>query len=179
MRCLFTPALILTLASCASTPVPGVQNTPAPSPTATATATATATEPAPATATATATTEGTDAAPPIATTSASPAAGPPEPTVDPGAPAPNATHPTPTAHAAVAVGGAVAEGHAVFQRICVRCHADGDSDGPTPNKRWPEARMRALIRNGSARMRAIPVTRMSDVELLRLVSYLRSTRTIQ
>ena len=168
MRRLLSPGLILSLAACASTPVPAVQNAPPPAPT--------TTEPAPAT------TESTDAGPPIAIPSLSPDAGPPEataPTGEPADPTATTTHPTTTTHPAVAVGGAVAEGRAVFQRVCARCHEDGDADGPTPNKRWAEARMRGLIRNGSARMRAIPMTRLSDADLAQLVSYLRSTHTIR
>ena len=73
----------------------------------------------------------------------------------------------------------MAQGRAVYQRVCARCHEDGEDEGPTPNKRWAEARMRAMIRNGNRRMRAIPTTRLSDADLTLLVSYLRSTHAIQ
>ncbi len=73
----------------------------------------------------------------------------------------------------------VAQGRAVFQRICARCHEDNDPDGPHPNRRWPEARMRTLIRSGNSQMRAIPVARLSDADLAQLITYLRSTHAVQ
>lgn len=173
MRRLLSTALILSLAACASTPAPAVQTAP-PAVTTTAPPTTTSVEASDAGAPTAATPEAADAG---AVGAATP--------VDTAAPATTAatTTATPTATATATTtapaGNPVAQGRAVFQRVCARCHEDGEDEGPTPNKRWAEARMRTLIRSGNRRMRAIPTTRLSDADLTLLVSYLRSTHAIQ
>jgi len=172
MRRLLSTALILSLAACASTPAPAVQTAP-PAVTTTAPPTTTSVEVSDAGAPTTATPEAADAG---AVESATP--------VDTAAPATTTatattTTATTTATATAPAGNPVAQGRAVYQRVCARCHEDGEDEGPTPNKRWAEARMRTLIRNGNRRMRAIPTTRLSDADLTLLVSYLRSTHAIQ
>ncbi len=168
MRRLLSTAFCLSLAACSSTPAPGVQNAPPPN---------TAPEPAP------------PAPPaPVEPADAGALAPPPPEVADAGA-----TTPTPPADDAGAVGtttptprpttppavNAVAQGRAVFQRVCARCHESGDDEGPNPNLRWPEARMRTLIRSGNSRMRAIPVSRLSEADLTLVVGYLRSIRAVQ
>ena len=166
MRRLLSTALILSLAACASTPAPAVQTAP---PTVTTTAPPTTTS-----------VEVSDAGAPTAATPEAADAG----AVEAATPVDTATTATTTATTATAAttaaaGNPVAQGRAVYQRVCARCHEDGEDEGPTPNKRWAEARMRTLIRNGNRRMRAIPTTRLSDADLTLLVSYLRSTHAIQ
>jgi len=174
MRRLLSTALILSLTACASTPTPAVQTAP-PAPVTTEPPTTTSVE-------------ATDAGAPTAATTPEAAAdaGSPEATTTPATttPAtttPAATTPTTTTPATTppAGGGTVAQGRAVFQRVCARCHEDGEPDGPVPNLRWSEARMREMVRNGNRRMRAIPTTRLSDADLATLVVYLRSTHAIQ
>lgn len=166
MRRLLSTALILSLAACASTPAPAVQTAP-PTVTTTEPPTTTSVEVSDAGAPTAATPEAADAG---AVGAATP--------VDTAAPATTATATT-TATTTAPAGNPVALGRAVYQRVCARCHEDGEDEGPTPNKRWAEARMRTLIRNGNRRMRAIPTTRLSDADLTLLVSYLRSTHAIQ
>nr|MBK7065702.1 cytochrome c [Deltaproteobacteria bacterium] len=170
MRRLLFPALILSLAACASTPAPAVQTAP-PTVTTTEPPTTTSVEVSDAGAPTAATPESADAG---AVGAATP--------VDTAAPATATTATTatrPPATTTAPAGNPVAQGRAVYQRVCARCHEDDEDEGPTPNKRWAEARMRALIRNGNRRMRAIPTTRLSDADLTLLVSYLRSTHAIQ
>lgn len=172
MRRLLPTALILSLAACASTPTPAVQTAPPPPVT---------TEPP-----TTTSVETTDAGAPTAATTpeATADAGTPEATTAPATtatttPAPATSTTASTTPTASAGGGTPAQGRAVFQRVCARCHEDGEPDGPVPNLRWSEARMREMVRNGNRRMRAIPVTRLSDADLATLVVYLRSTHAIQ
>lgn len=73
----------------------------------------------------------------------------------------------------------MAQGRAIFTRVCGRCHEDGDGEGPHPNLGWAESRMRTLVRSGNARMRAIPASRLSDGDLDTLMVYLRSTRAVR
>jgi mono/diheme cytochrome c family protein len=177
MRRLLSTALILSLTACASTPTPAVQTTPPP-PVTTEPPTTTSVETADAGApTATTPVEAADAGTAEATTTTT------TPTTASTTPTTASTTPTTatTTHPATtpAGGGTVAQGRAVFQRVCARCHEDGEPDGPVPNLRWSEARMREMVRNGNRRMRAIPVTRLSDADLATLVVYLRSTHAIQ
>jgi len=67
----------------------------------------------------------------------------------------------------------------VLNRACGNCHEPDDREGPNPGKNWAEARMRAQIRQGRGRMRAIPVARLSDADLDALIAYLRSTHAVQ
>lgn len=76
-------------------------------------------------------------------------------------------------------GGNVAAGRTAFTRVCGRCHEDNDSEGPHPGLGWTEARMRGIVRQGNARMRAIPATRLSDGDLDNVIAYLRSTRAVR
>lgn len=171
MRRLLSTALILSLTACASTPTPAVQTAP-PAPVTTEPPTTTSVE-------------ATDAGAPTAATTPEAAAdaGTPEATTTPTTTTPTTTTPTTAtttpATTPPAGGGTVAQGRAVFQRVCARCHEDGEPDGPVPNLRWSEARMREMVRNGNRRMRAIPTTRLSDADLATLVLYLRSTHAIQ
>ncbi|MBK8692430.1 MAG: cytochrome c [Deltaproteobacteria bacterium] len=175
MRRLLSTALILSLAACASTPAPTVQTAP-PTVTTTEPPTTTSVEVSDAGAPTAATPEAADASVVGAATP-----------VDTAAPATTATTTTTATTATTTAaatttapaGNPVAQGRAVYQRVCARCHEDDEDEGPTPNKRWAEARMRTLIRNGNRRMRAIPTTRLSDADLTLLVSYLRSTHAIQ
>jgi mono/diheme cytochrome c family protein len=177
MRRLLSTALCLSLAACASTPEPAVQS---PAPNAEPAPPAPA-EPADAGALPAPTAEVADAGAPT----------PMPPADDAGAAGTTATAPTTTAPTTTATaeptprpttpatGNAVAQGRAVFQRVCARCHEDSNEEGPNPNLRWPEARMRTLVRSGNSRMRAIPVSRLSEADLTLLVGYLRSIRAIQ
>lgn len=169
MRRLLSPALCLSLAACSTTPAPPVRTPPPVS----------APEPAPV--------EPADAGAPLTPVPAvadADAATPPAPAEDASTAAPTPTTPTaPTAPTTrpttPAAGNPVAQGRAVFVRVCGRCHEGGDDEGPNPNLRWPEARMRTLVRNGNSRMRAIPASRLSDADLTLVVGYLRSIRAIQ
>ncbi len=176
MRRLLSTALILSLTACASTPTPAVQTAP-PTPVTTEPPTTTSVETADAGAPTATTPEAADAGTAEATTPTT------TPTTATTTPATASTTPTTatTTHPATtpAGGGTAAQGRAVFQRVCARCHEDGEPDGPVPNLRWSEARMREMVRNGNRRMRAIPVTRLSDADLATLVVYLRSTHAIQ
>ncbi len=67
-------------------------------------------------------------------------------------------------------------GRTVFTRVCGRCHEDGESDGPAPNRNLEEARMRTIVRQGDGRMRAIPTSRLSDADLNAVIAYLRTTQ---
>lgn len=107
-------------------------------------------------------TETPDAAAPTATQSATP------PTSAPSRPT------TATPDAAM-----IARGRAAHQRVCARCHEDGDSDGPHRNGNWAEARMRTQIRQGNSQMRPIPVSRLSDADLDALIAYYRSIRAVR
>lgn len=71
-------------------------------------------------------------------------------------------------------------GQAAFNRVCGRCHPNGDEDtGPAiRNRAITEARMREVIRTGTRRMRAIPATRLSDADLDAVIGYLRTMRAV-
>ncbi len=99
-------------------------------------------------------------------------------TTTPEATPPATTHATATPPAQASAE-TIAAGHRVFNRACGRCHEDNDSEGPSPNKNWEEARMRSQIRQGAGRMRAIPVSRLSDADLDTLIAYLRSTHAVR
>lgn len=73
----------------------------------------------------------------------------------------------------------IARGRAAHQRVCARCHEDGDSDGPHRNGNWPEDRMRRQVRQGDRQMRPIPVSRLSDADLDALIAYYRSIRAVR
>ncbi|MEZ4392104.1 MAG: cytochrome c [Polyangiales bacterium] len=92
---------------------------------------------------------------------------------------PEATPPaTPPATPATAAGD-VARGRTAFNRVCGRCHEDGESDGPAPNRNLAEDRLRSIVRQGSGRMRAIPASRLSDADLTHVVAFLRSTHAVR
>jgi mono/diheme cytochrome c family protein len=86
-----------------------------------------------------------------------------------------------TGDAALAQNGAVAQGRAAFQRVCNRCHPNGEEDiGPRLiNLGWSEARVRRQVRSGHGRMRAISVRRLPDPELDALIAYLRTIGTVR
>jgi mono/diheme cytochrome c family protein len=88
-----------------------------------------------------------------------------------------ATPATPATPAATA--GDAARGRTAFARVCGRCHEDGESDGPAPNRNLEEARMRTIVRQGSGRMRAIPTSRLSDGDLDAVIAYLRTTHAVR
>jgi mono/diheme cytochrome c family protein len=176
MRRLLSTALILSLTACASTPTPAVQTAP-PTPVTTEPPTTTSMEPADAGAPTATTPEAADAGTTTATTT--PTTATTTPTTATTTPTTATTTPTTATTTTPAGGGTAAQGRAVFQRVCARCHEDGEPDGPVPNLRWSEARMREMVRNGNRRMRAIPVTRLTDADLATLVVYLRSTHAIQ
>jgi mono/diheme cytochrome c family protein len=171
MRRSLSMTLAFTIAACSSAPPPPVR---APAATVEAPAepaaepTATAAEP-----------DAGAAAEPVAATAPTETAPTTAPTETAPTTTPSTTPSTPASRPVPAAGNAVAQGRAVFQRVCARCHEADDPDGPHPNRRWPEARMRTLVRNGNSRMRAIPASRLSDADLALLVSYLRSTHAIQ
>lgn len=73
----------------------------------------------------------------------------------------------------------IARGRAAHQRVCARCHEDGDSDGPHRNGNWAEARMRTQVRQGNRQMRPIPTSRLSDADLDALIAYYRSIRAVR
>lgn len=73
----------------------------------------------------------------------------------------------------------IARGRAAHQRVCARCHEDGDSDGPRAGRNWTEARMRRQIRQGDSQMRPIPTSRLSDADLDALIAYYRTTRAVR
>lgn len=169
MKRLLSTALILSIAACSSTPTPAVQTAPAIA----AAEPATTTQPAVAASPTAAAPEASDAGAPEVTTA---------PSADAGAAVTTATTtpPTTTTTSTTTAGGdPVVRGRAVFQRVCGRCHEDGEDEGPVPNLRWAEARMRTLVRTGNRRMRAIPAARLSDADLALVVAYLRSTHAIQ
>ncbi|MDO9017682.1 MAG: cytochrome c [Deltaproteobacteria bacterium] len=166
MQRLLSTAFCLSLAACSSTPAPPVQRPP-PVTTPTPTPRPTPTPPTPV--------EPVDAGAPVEPAPAPSDAGTPTtPADDAGVAIPRPPPPTPRP-----TGNAITQGRAVFARVCGRCHEDGDDEGPNPNLRWTEARMRTLVRSGNSRMRAIPASRLSDADLALVMAYLRSIRAIQ
>jgi len=75
----------------------------------------------------------------------------------------------------------VAAGQASFDRVCGTCHPGGDEDiGPSiKDKHLTAERVTEQIRNGSGRMRPIPVRRLSDEDLPGVLAYLRTIGTVQ
>jgi mono/diheme cytochrome c family protein len=63
--------------------------------------------------------------------------------------------------------------------VCGRCHEDGESDGPAPNRNLEESRLTRIVREGSGRMRAIPAARLSDADLQHVIAYLRTTHAVR
>jgi len=94
-------------------------------------------------------------------------------------PAAATTAATTATHPAAGGAQAVARGRAVLTRACGNCHEPGDSDGPSAGKNWAEDRMRAQVRQGAGRMRAIPAARLNDADLDALVAYLRSIHAVR
>lgn len=74
-------------------------------------------------------------------------------------------------------GASTAAARQIFDRVCGRCHPGGEEDiGPRLRGRSDtEAQVRTTVRTGHGRMRAIPVTRLSDADLNTLIPYLRET----
>lgn len=97
--------------------------------------------------------------------------------------------------AMIAVGGAVTTrpqtAHAqtqtpvqIFDRVCGRCHGPegNEPEEDTPrikNKRLTPAKMTTVIRSGRGDMKAIPPTKLSDVDLASLMTYLRQIRAVR
>ena len=78
-------------------------------------------------------------------------------------------------------GNTLAAGRAKYDRVCGRCHPGGEEDiGPRiTNKNWSEARMQKQIREGSARMRPISLTKLPEADMPALMLYLRSIHSVQ
>jgi mono/diheme cytochrome c family protein len=76
---------------------------------------------------------------------------------------------------------AVAEGRAVFDRTCGRCHPGGAARvGPRLSGRADaEAAVRRVVRNGDGTMRPIPTSRLSDGDLAKVLVFLRSIRAVR
>jgi cytochrome c553 len=74
-----------------------------------------------------------------------------------------------------------AEGQALFDRTCGRCHPNGNERvGPRlVGLAYPEARLRNVVRTGQGTMRAINETRLSDADLGKIVTYLRTLRAVR
>lgn len=86
----------------------------------------------------------------------------------------------------VATGGASeadsTPGAARFRVVCGVCHGRNGDNGDAPNVRdlhWDAAGMRAQIRSGSGRMRPIPVTRLSDVDLEQVLVFMGTIGSVQ
>ncbi len=79
----------------------------------------------------------------------------------------------------VADAATLARGRRAFTRACGNCHEDNDPEGPSPNHNWEEARMRSQVRQGAGRMRAIPVSRLSDADLDAMFAFFRSTHAVR
>ncbi len=75
----------------------------------------------------------------------------------------------------------VRRGRQRFTAICDTCHPGGDEDiGPRIiGKSFSIDRMRQQIRNGSGRMRPIPVRRLADEDLDALFAYLSTIRAVR
>lgn len=67
----------------------------------------------------------------------------------------------------------------IYNRACGRCHADGEDAPDLHNKRQTVVQMTKQIREGSAKMRAIPTTRLSDADLASMMTYLRSIHAVR
>lgn len=74
-----------------------------------------------------------------------------------------------------------AEGVPQFNRVCGRCHPDGhEDDGPDlHNKNISVAAMTKVIRAGTDKMRPITTKRLSNVDLARVMVFLRSIRAVR
>lgn len=77
-----------------------------------------------------------------------------------------------------------AAGRRVFDRVCGRCHPNGEEDvGPRlTNRNDPEAEVRTTIRNGHGRMRPIRTTgrnALADADMPALFVYLRSIHAMR
>lgn len=101
----------------------------------------------------------------------------------------DAAAPVPDAGASTAEPGITAEawqalvrrGRQRFNATCDTCHPGGDEDiGPRIiGKNFSVDRMRQQIRNGSGRMRPIPVRRLADEDLDALFAYLSTLRAVR
>ena len=76
---------------------------------------------------------------------------------------------------------ALAEARGVFDRTCGRCHPGGNERvGPRlAGRNDSEAHTRQVVRNGDGTMRAIPVSRLSDPDLAKVIVFLRSIRAVR
>lgn len=64
----------------------------------------------------------------------------------------------------------VARGEQVYNDVCMACHAGGAP--ALDNIGWDPARMRHQIREGSGRMPAIPLSRVSDDDMEAALAYM-------
>lgn len=72
------------------------------------------------------------------------------------------------------------EGVPQFNRACGRCHPNGDEDtGPDlHNKNLTVEAMTKVIRQGTKRMRPIAPARLSDADLARVMTFLRTIHAV-
>ena len=86
-----------------------------------------------------------------------------------------------TSSTSVTASPAVAEGRAVFDRSCGRCHPGGERRvGPRlAGRNDSEAHLRDVVRNGDGTMRPIPAARLSDGDLAKVLTFLRSIRAVR
>lgn len=68
-----------------------------------------------------------------------------------------------------------------FNRACGRCHPNGDEDtGPDlHNKNLSVEAMTKVIRQGTKRMRPIAPTKLTDADLARVMTFLRSIHAVR
>ena len=68
-----------------------------------------------------------------------------------------------------------------FNRVCGRCHPNGDEDtGPDlHNKNLSVEAMTKVIRQGTKRMRPISPTKLTDADLPRVLAFLRSIHAVR
>lgn len=74
-----------------------------------------------------------------------------------------------------------AVGVAQFNRACGRCHPNGDEDtGPElHNKNLSVEAMTKVIRQGTKRMRPISPTKLTDADLARVMTFLRTLHAVR
>jgi len=73
------------------------------------------------------------------------------------------------------------EGRPQFNRACGRCHPNGEEDtGPAiRNKNKSVEEMTKIIRRGEGKMRAIGPNKLSDADLAKVLTYLRSMHAVR
>jgi mono/diheme cytochrome c family protein len=74
-----------------------------------------------------------------------------------------------------------AEGVPQFNRVCGRCHPDGnEDDGPDlHNKNLSVEAMTKVVRQGTKHMRPIRPTKLTDADLARVMVFLRSIHAVR